>query len=95
MNLQALDALRRRVHDSYLSYLLDQWELDLRPRSKLLLNPPRIEITCFSTKGTIEQRVPLGGPLVYTITEASGFGPDELERMLDHIRISTNMNKLI
>jgi hypothetical protein len=95
MNLQALDSLRQRVHNSYLSFILDEWELDLRPRSKLLLNPPRIEITCFSTKDATGSRVALGIPLVYSITEASEFGPEELGRMFDHIRLSINMNKLI
>jgi hypothetical protein len=95
MNLQALDALRQRIHNSYLSFLLYEWELDLRPRSKLLFNPPRIEITCFSTKDDTASRVTLGEPLAYTLEEAARFGPDERGRMLDHIHIATNMNKLI
>jgi hypothetical protein len=93
MNLQALDSLRTKVHNSYLSFLLDGWELDIRPRSKLVMSHPRrIEITCFSDR---DGRIPLGAPLSYTIVEAANFGPAELERMLDHIRISINMNKLI
>jgi hypothetical protein len=95
MNLGTLDSLRHHIQNSYLSFLRDEWELDLRPRSKLLLNPPRIEITCFSTKEPVESRVTLGEPLVYTIAEAARFGPEELERMLDHVRISINMNKLL
>lgn len=93
MNLQALDSLRQQIHNSYTRFLLDNWELDLRPRSKLVLSAPRrIEVTCYATK---DGRTQLGEPLSFTLAEASRFGPEELERTLDHIRISINMNKLI
>ena len=92
MNLQALDSLRQRIHNAYLGALLDEWELELRPRSKLVTKPLRIEVSCFSTK---DGRIPLGEPLSYTIAEASGFGPEELERMYAHVRLIINLNKLI
>lgn len=95
MNLQALDSLRQNTHSAYIRFLLDEWELDLQPRSKLIPNPYRIEVTCFSTKDAHGERIPLGEPLSYTLTEAARFGPKELERMLEHIRLSINLNKLI
>lgn len=93
MNLQALESLRWRISDAYMTAILDSRELDLRPSTKLVLtNPRRIEIRVSSVRN---ERVPLGEPLVFTIREAQTMGPEILKRMLDHLSIASKLNKLI
>ena len=92
MNLRTLEALRQPIEDQYRTFLLEEWELDLRARVKLSLARRTVEVHCHRIH---DERVPLGEPLVYTFTEARDFGPDELSRMLDHVKLVINLNKLI
>ena len=92
MNLLTLESLRRTIGDQYTTFLLEEWELDLRARAKLCLARRTIEVCCHRIH---DERVPLGEPLVYTFSEARDFGPAELSRMLDHVKPTINLNKLI
>lgn len=92
MNLLTIEALRHPIQDQYNTFLLEEWELDLRARAKLNLARRTIEVFCHRIH---DGRIPLGEPLVYTFAEAKSFGPTELSRMLDHVRLTININKLI
>ena len=92
MNLLTLESLRLPIEDQYRTFLLEEWELDLRARAKLNLSRRTVEVHCHRIH---DERVPLGEPLVYTFAEASAFSPAELSRMLDHVRTTINLNKLI
>jgi hypothetical protein len=92
MNLLTLESMRLPIEDQYRTFLLEEWELDLRARAKLNLARRTIEVHCHRVH---DERVPLGAPLVYTFAEATTFGPAERSRMLDHVSMTINLNKLI
>jgi hypothetical protein len=92
MNLLTLESLRSTIEDQYRNFLLEEWELDLRARAKLNLARRTVEVRCHRVH---DERIPLGEPLVYTFAEAKAFGPNDLSRMLDHVKLTTNLNKLI
>jgi hypothetical protein len=96
MNLTQLDTLRRALEDTYYQLLLDQWLLDIRPRAMHNVARRTIEIRCYhSTLGSGEARTPLGEPLVYSIAEAASRSPAGIGRMLDHVRVTANLSKLL
>lgn len=92
MNLRTLESLRLGIEDSYRQRLLEEWELDLRAKARLNPGKRTIEVNCVRLH---YGRIPLGEPLIYTFSEALNFGPEELERMLNHVRLTINLNKLI
>ncbi len=92
MNLRTLETTRLEIQDQYTSLLLQQNELDIRPRAKLNIGGRVVEVHCFRVW---DERVPLGEPLVFTFHHALNFGPDELERMISHVRTTIHLNQLI
>jgi hypothetical protein len=92
MNLCTFEAMRHSIEDSYRNFLLQEWELDLRARAVLSIVTRTIRVECHRV---LDGRVPLGTPLTYTFAEATAFGPAEFARMIDHVRLSINMNKLL